>query len=147
MWGSSSPPAGPGPGPRRPDAVGADPGLPVLPRRGEEAGFTVVRAAVVAVVVIGAGRLAHLPQDRAWTLLAVGAVWALVPAARPVTALGAVAVTWLLGDGFLTNRLGVVSFGPRDRGDLGVLVLAAVVALLVSRRATAVNRTRNELET
>jgi len=144
MWGSSSPPAGPGPGPRRPDAVGADPGLPVLPRRGEEAGFTVVRAAVVAVVVIGAGRLAHLPQDRAWTLLAVGAVWALVPAARPVTALGAVAVTWLLGDGFLTNRLGELSFGTRDRADLAVLVLAAAVALLISRRAS--NRNRSSAE-
>ena len=127
--------------------MGRDPGLPVLPRPGEEAGFTVARAAVVAVVVIGVDRLLGLSQGRAWALLAVGAVGALVPAARPGTALVAAGVTWLLGDGFLTNRLGVVSFGPRDRGDLGVLVLAAVVALLVSRRATAVNRTRNELET
>ena len=102
------------------------------------------RTAVVAVVVIGVDHLVHLSLERAWTLLAVGAVWALVPAARPVTALVAAAVTWLLGDGFLSNRFGEVSFGARDQGHLAVLLLAAVIALLVSRRAAAVNRTRKD---
>ena len=102
------------------------------------------RTAVVAVVVISVDHLVHLSLERAWTLLAVGAVWALVPAARPVTALVAAAVTWLLGDGFLSNRFGEVSFGARDQGHLAVLLLAAVIALLVSRRAAAVNRTRKD---
>ena len=144
MWGINGSPAGPQSRPRRPDAVGVDPVLPVFPRLGEGAGFTVARTAVVAVVVISVDHLVHLSLERAWTLLAVGAVWALVPAARPVTALVAAAVTWLLGDGFLSNRFGEVSFGARDRGHLAVLLLAAVIALLVSRRAAAVNRTRKD---
>ena len=132
------------PGPRRelgrPPEQRGDPGLPVLPRPGEAIGFTLARLAAVVTLAIGADRLLGLSDAKGWTVLAVATVWVLVPAARPIPALAAVGVAWLMGTGFFSNRQGELSFGLRDREHLAVMVFAAVVAVLVSRRAAAVAR-------
>jgi len=119
------------------------PELPVLPTAGEEFGFTVARVFVVAVVAVGVDRALALPQAQAWALLGAVTVWALVPVARPATAAVAAVVAWLIGTGFLSNRLGELTFGPHDRESLALMLLAAGVALLVSRRAAAVARARS----
>jgi hypothetical protein len=127
-----------------PETGSAVPGLPVLPSLGEEAGFTLARLVVVVVGTIMADRVLGLAQDAAWAVLAAVTVWALTPGVRVVTAVAGAGLVWLLGTGFLTNRLGELSFGPIDRGHLAVLALAAVIALLVSRRARTVTAADDE---
>jgi hypothetical protein len=104
---------------------------------GEAAGFTLARVAVLVSAAIGADRVFRLSQDRAWAILAVVLLLALTPAARAWPAVAGAGVTWLLGTGFLSNRLGELSFGRSDRGHLAVLVVAAVVAVAISRRAAS----------
>lgn len=143
MRSTDSPSRTPDPGPGVVGALGPsfDPGLPVLPRPGEAAGFTLARLAVLVALGIGADRLLTLSQDRAWAVLGVTTVVAMAPVARFLSALAGAGVTWLLGTGFESNRLGELTFGITDREHLVVALAAAAVALLVSRRAAAVRRT------
>jgi hypothetical protein len=123
-----------------------DLGLPVFPRVEEAAGFTLARLAVLVSAGIGADRVLGLTQDRAWAVLAVVTVAALTPAARIWSALTGAGVTWLLGTGFVSNRFGELSFGSSDRAHLVVMVVAALVAAGVSRRAATVTRIRERGE-
>jgi hypothetical protein len=117
-------------------------GLPILPTLGEEAGFTLARLAVVVAFVIAADRLLHLSDQPAWAVLAAATVWALIPGGRLPTAVVGAGLAWLMGDGFLSHRFGEVAFGLLDQEHLAVLALAALVAVMVSRRAATVARMR-----
>ena len=123
-----------------PSDVGVDSGLPVLPRPGEEFGFTVARAAGLACVAVAVDRLLRLPSGTAWAIVVAVLVLALVPAAGARSASASAAVTWALADGFLTNRMGVLTFGPADRGHLAVLLAAGLAAVLLSRHVAATHR-------
>ncbi|HEY6795604.1 MAG TPA: hypothetical protein VI248_13075 [Kineosporiaceae bacterium] len=118
---------------------GAELGMPILPRVGEHAGFTVARLALMVAAGVGLDRLLSLSQDRAWAVLAVITVLALVPAARISPALAGAGTTWLLGTGFVTNRFGELTLTDSDLGHLALMTLTAIVAVLVSRW-TAANR-------
>jgi hypothetical protein len=114
--------------------------LPVLPLLGEAAGFTLARLLAADTVAIGLLRLSGMPAVAAWAVLAVVTIWSLVPGAHLASAAAGALVTWLLGTGFVSNRLGDLSFTVQDREHLLVLALAAVVALTVNRRARTVAR-------
>jgi hypothetical protein len=130
------------------DGTGYTPdlGMPLLPRVGEAAGFTLARLAVLVVAAVGVDRVLGLSLDRAWAVLGVVMAAALTPAARIPSALAGAGVTWLLGTGFVSNRLGELSFDNSDIGRLLVVTIAAVAALAISRRAATVTRMRERGE-
>jgi len=133
-------PPGPRPAPpARPDLAGG--ALPLaVPTVGEPAGFTLARTAVLAGLAIGVARLVTAPQDDAWAVLCVIVVGTLCRCGNPATAIAGAATAWLLGDGFLTHRLGDLGFGAADRGTAAAALVAALVALAVGRRATVAVR-------
>ena len=107
----------------------------------EAAGFTLTRLAVATVAAILAARIIGLPLPAGWALLTVAAAVALRPVATVRTALAGAVTAWLLGTGFLADRLGVLAFGAADQGRLAVLVLVAVVVALARRWAFGARRT------
>jgi hypothetical protein len=109
----------------------ADTGTEVDPLR--LASLAGIRLAVVlwgGLLLVDLGRMAHAPSYLDLTVISL-----LVAAAslrmRAGTALAAAAVGWLLVDGFVTHRFGVLGYDGAP--DLARLALLAGVAVLATR--------------
>ena len=92
-----------------------------------------VRVAVVlwgGLLLVDLGRLAHAPSYLDLALVALLVAGASLQM-RAGTALAAAAVGWLLVDGFVTHRYGVLGYDGTP--DLARLALLAGVAVLATR--------------
>jgi hypothetical protein len=116
---------------REPSGASASPTSSLIPHRDEPAGFTLIRLALLLILMIFAARFLNAPTAAAWAVVAVVTVWGLASSAFWATPFAGSGMSWLLATGFLTHRTGDLSFTASDRNHLSVLMLAALVALLI----------------